>query len=199
MALDDTYSAVVQSTMQGVNMLMTTYWQQTAVSGNDDDMISLAELVEIAVVDEILKTQSDQVEYQNVLVRRLSPGITDAQVLGLSKSGDLGANPLPTTCYAWLRYYSEPYVKGTSFGWRISGLPQDGVTDGKLTTGQLARYSDFIQGITAGPLNQNGNFFQLINSRDSKQGGTADLPGVNKITVTTTVRNLIGRQARPLA
>jgi len=199
MPLDDTYIAVIQSSMQGVNMLTATYWQQTAVSGNDDDMISLAELVESAVVDELIKAQSDTLVYNNIKVRRLSPGITDAEVMGIQTPGELSSNPLPSTCYAWLRYYSEPYVKGTSFGWRIAGLPQDGVTDGKLTTGQISRFSDFIQGITAGPLNSNGNFFQLINSRDSKQGGTAGLPGVNKVTVTTTVRNLIGRQSRPLA
>jgi len=198
MALDDTYAAILQSNQQGVNMLTTTYWQLTAVSGNDDDMQSLADLIESEVVDNLILTQSDKLVYNNIVVRRLKPGITDAFVLPIQTPGDLSANPLPTTCYANLRYYSEPYTKGTAFSWRLAGLPQDGVTDGKLTSGQIARYSNFIQAVTAGPINSNGNFFQLINSRDSRQGGTSDLPRVNKITVATTVPNLIGRQSRPL-
>ncbi len=199
MPLDDVYAGILQANQQGVNLLTTTFWQQTAVSGNNDDMESLAEVLEGSFVDEIIKAQSDKYVYNNIVVRRLKPGITDAFTLPIQTPGELSSNPLPTTCYANIVYYSEPYVKGTSYAWKIAGLPQDGVTDGKLTSGQIARYSDFIQALTAGPINSNGNFFQLINSRDAKQGGTPDLPGVNKMSPSPTVMNFIGRQSRPLA
>mgnify|MGYP000060395901 CR=1 FL=1 len=198
MPINDCYSATIQGRQNGVTCLNTFYWQITAESGNNDDMDSLAKITKDTVVPEIAKWTAEDYVFENAIVRRLEPALTDVFVLGIGTPGDLVSNPLPTTCFMLIRYYSKPYQKGTSFHWKFAGMPQDGHNRGRITDSQIVRASDFIQLLTLGPLNLAGNFFQLINSRDAAFGGGQVLPVVNKMSVDTELRNLIGRQSRPL-
>ncbi len=198
MALNDTYSATLASSLAGESMLNTFYFQITAESGNDDDMESLAQLVQDEIVPEVQKWCSDQWQADNAIVRRLKPAITDSLVLPLSGNGDLPQLPLPTTCYMLIGYYSSPYVKGSSYHWKFSGLPHDANNQGKLTDAAIVRATDFINKITGGNIIVNGNAFNPINSKDAGLGGGAVLPQIDKARVNPLIRNVISRQPRPL-
>jgi len=198
MAVFDTYSATVQTVVDGSMFLNTFYWQITAVSGNDDDMESLSTIMDDQVIIHMAKWCADAAQFQNIVVRRLAPAITDVLVTTSQRSGDIPQAVLPNSCFMLIRYYSQPYVKGTSYHWKFPALPHDANNRGKISSAQAVRPTDFINALSSQTLNDNGNFFQLINSSDAANGGGNELPQVDKMTVDSLVRNLRPRQSRPV-
>lgn len=170
------------------------YFQRLDNNPGDTELLDVSNIVELQIVRDLKKITTDAVQYERTITRTLKPARTDVSVFALNGSGDIPQSTLPATSFTLLRYYCRPYTAGTSYHWKINGIPHDANNRGKLTAEQAVRYSDLIQTLTQGVITQNNHEYQLINSKDASQGGVAQLPRVYKANVDTTIRNLRSRQ-----
>lgn len=160
MATNDRYSVIVVANMDNVAIANTFYCNVMDDSGTTDTPASLAAEFTSNWISLLKANQSQQLEYECLLVRKLRPTSEPAIMFPLSDVGALTDNALPTNLTLCINTVSEDGTPPYRGRWFISGLLETQVDDGTFSQAVEALWADFMTDIplSFGPT---GEMFQL--------------------------------------
>ena len=139
----------------------SVYYQETVQdAGTLDPELDAATALVDTVIDVIAEIQSNQVEYECILSRRLLPTTTPARVILITKSGALGGQELPANVAFSLRHYSNNGSKRSRGRWYINGMLEAWVSDGRILGDFVTEFNNIAQTVTA-PYVNSGRTYKL--------------------------------------
>lgn len=141
-----------------------------------------------------LGVTTDQLLLTSIVARRLQPAISDVFVSNVNFTGSRNEFGLPGTCNYLLRYYGDPYEKGTSYHWKLPGVGRPGNNAGNVTDEKIAHFQNLLAAITSGPSTINGNQFVLTVPHKSGDPIGVARPVIRRANVDGKIRNLRSRQ-----
>lgn len=147
MATNDRYSLICVSNMDKVAIANVFYINVLDDSGTDDTPQSIATEFTDKWVGLMKANQSEQVEYECLLIRQVSPSSEPAIMFPLDDVGALTDNALPTNLTLCVNTVSEDGTRPYRGRWFISGLLETHVDDGTFTQAVQALWADFLAAI----------------------------------------------------
>lgn len=194
MAVNDILSGTIVSQFQDQTINNTVYAQ---VLTEADEMEALQDFSGMLLFQWVMILKgavSDTVTFSNIITRRLKPANTDVYVQDLNTNGDLPSPPLPSTCYALVRYYCNPYEMGQSNHWKIGGLVNTAQNRGCTSDELQTQIAPFMASMAGSPYTAGNSEFNLVRPPKSSDVYGQPVPRIDKPSLDGTLRNLRGRQ-----
>jgi hypothetical protein len=160
MATNDRYSVICVANMDKVAIANVFYVNVLDDSGTDDTPQSLATEFTSTWVDAMKANQSEQLEYECLLIRQVYPTSEPAIMFPLDGVGALTDNALPTNLTLCINTVSEDGTRPYRGRWFISGLLETQVDDGTFSGAVQALWSDFLAAIPTS-FGESDELFQL--------------------------------------
>ena len=160
MATNDKYSLILVANMDKVAIANTFFINVLDDSGTADTAGSIASAFQTEFVSLLKANQTSQLEYECMLIRKVSPRSEPAEMFTLSDVGALAATGLPTNqtlCINTVSGDGTPSYRGR---WFISGCLESQVEDGTFTQAIEALFSDFLNAVKSS-FGITGELFQL--------------------------------------
>ncbi len=136
------------------------YMKVVEDAGTTDPEKDAADALINGIATDIANFQSNQVNYECVLSRRILPTTQPARVLLQTLNGALGGQELPANVAFSFRHYSLDASKFTRGRWFINGMLESYVIDGRLDVGNVAVFQPFINAVVA-PIVDSGRTYRL--------------------------------------
>lgn len=147
MATNDRYSVICVANMDKVAIANVFYVNVLDDSGTDDTPQSLATEFTSTWVNAMKANQSEQLEYECLLIRQVSPTSEPAIMFPLDDVGALTANALPTNLTLCINTVAGDGTRPYRGRWFISGLLETQVEEGTFTQAVQALWADFMTNI----------------------------------------------------
>lgn len=156
-------------------------------TGSTDDLADAADALENQILFKIAAFQSDQLAYECILGRRVSPTTSPTRVITTSLVGAQISDPFPANVAINFRHYSENGNKNQRGRYFIAGLVKLFVTAGRLSQSQRPTYETFMDAVVA-VITQSGRTYRMQHfSKKLNQFFDIDSMTVNPIP--TKMRN----------
>ena len=160
MATNDVYSVICVANMDNVAIANVFYCNVLDDSGTDDTPQSLATEFTSTWVNAMKANQSEQVEYECLLIRQVLPTSEPAIMFPLDDVGALTDNALPTNLTLCVNTVAGDGTRPYRGRWFISGLLETQVDDGTFTQAVQALWADFLTAIP-NSFGESDELFQL--------------------------------------
>lgn len=160
MPIGDVFQQTVVN-IQNAEPCASVFYQRTIEdAGTLDPEKDAADALVSSVIAEIAEFQSNQVQYECVLSRRILPTTTPARVINQTLNGALGGQELPANVAFSFRHYSEDGDKRKRGRWFFNGMLESWVIDGRLDIENSSTFNNFLQ-VAVGPYVSSGRTYQL--------------------------------------
>jgi hypothetical protein len=147
--------------IQNAEPCASVYYQETVEdAGTLDPEQDAATALNDVVLDVIAEIQSNQVEYECILSRRIRPTTSPARVFLINRSGARGGQELPANVAFSLRHYSGVGSKSDRGRWYINGMLESDVDDGRIIKDLVPLFNNIEQTVT-GPYINSGRTYKL--------------------------------------
>jgi len=160
MATNDRYSVICVANMDNVAIANVFYVNVLDDSGTSDTPQSLATEFTTTWVGAMKAAQSQQVEYECLLIRQVLPTSEPAIMFPLDDVGALTDNALPTNLTLCINTVSQDGTRGYRGRWFISGLLETQVDDGTFTQAVQTSWATFMGNIP-NSFGESDELFQL--------------------------------------
>lgn len=150
MAVGDIYSETVVMNHGGVNFANILYLKVDADAGPDKDDDEVAADFIASVIPTIQATQSDQVTYECVLQRKVSPVTAPSKVYEVLGTGDSVLHGLPTNQAVLLRHQSLPAQIQNYGRLFLAGVPEGWVSKGRVKFNFISDFEPLLNILTQG-------------------------------------------------
>lgn len=167
MATNDKYSVIVVQNYSNVALANCFFVNVLDDSGTSDTYASLAGEFETAIVDTMKVPQTSDLDYECLLIRKLSPQSEPAQVFPLTQTGSLPGDGMPVNQVAVLNHVSNdgrPPFRGR---WFLSGVTESEYTNGRWTATVNTLLATFF-GNTIAPFGPANESYQLNHFSDAQ-------------------------------
>jgi hypothetical protein len=147
--------------LQNAEPCASVFYQKTIEdAGTTDPELDAATALRDVVLDVISEVQSNQVDYECILSRRILPTTTPARAILITLAGKLGGQELPANVAFSFRHYSEDGSKRKRGRWLINGMLEAFVVDGRITEDYVGEFNNIEQTVINPYLNS-GRTYQL--------------------------------------
>ena len=147
--------------IQNAEPCANVFYQRTIEdAGTTDPEFDAATGLRDNVLDAIAEIQSNQVDYECILSRRVLPTTTPARAILITLSGQRGGQELPANVAFSLRHYSGNGSKRLRGRWYINGMLEADVDEGRLNDGLLSELTNIPQ-VVISPYVSSGRTYQL--------------------------------------
>jgi len=168
MAAEDKYHITMVATIDKVAIANIFYIDVVDDDSNPSDVDEINTQFTGNIIAELKALQSDKVEYECNLIRKVKPTSDPAIMYPLTDVGALGSNSLPsnqTMCVNTWGGDGRPPKRGR---WFFSGLLETSVDDGRFTQATATAWSSFLSTIsdTWGTV---GNTYQLTHWSEAEE------------------------------
>lgn len=147
MATNDRYSVICVANMDKVAIANVFYVNVLDDTGTDNTPQSIATEFTDKFIALMKANQSEQLEYECLLIRQVKPSSEPAIMFPLDDVGALPDNALPTNLTMCINTVSETGTRPYRGRWFISGLLETHVDDGTFTQAVQALWVDFLNAI----------------------------------------------------
>lgn len=148
MAAGDIYHLTCVANLDKVAIANIFYIKVLDDDTNPGDVEELNTQFVGQILAELTPLQSDTVEYECNLIRKLLPTSDPAIMFPLDTAGELGSDSLPSNLTMCLNTWSSdgrPPFRGR---WFFSGLLEASVSDGRFTQATATSWSTFLSAIS---------------------------------------------------
>lgn len=187
MAANEIYQQTVVNLQNAEPCASVFYTKVIEDAGTTDPELDAATALMDEIVSNVAAFQSNQVNYECVLSRRLLPTTQPARVLLQTLNGSLGGQELPANVAFSFRHYSIDASKFTRGRWFFNGMLESYVNDGRISFLNAAVFAPFIAACTA-PFLNSGRTYRLQHF-SRKLDLFFDIDSVLQNPVPTKVRN----------
>lgn len=143
MAAGDIWQATVVHSLDGVNMANIFYVRTVEDSGIADPVDGINDLMNNQIIPNIISFQTDEVNYECNLIRKVHPMSEPATIIRTTHQGALSQPALPANNVVIVSHYSndgKPRHRGRYF---FSGIPKVYVVQGRIQQ-QLKHVADAL-------------------------------------------------------
>lgn len=187
MPADEVYQQTVVNIQNAEPCASVFYTKVIEDAGTLDPEKDAADALIDEIITDVAAFQSNQVNYECVLSRRILPTTQPARVLLQTLNGALGGQELPANVAFSFRHYSLDASKFTRGRWFFNGMLESYVDQGRISVDNVAVFQPFINAAIA-PFTNSGRTYRLQHfSRFLDQ--FFDIKSVLQNPIPTKVRN----------
>lgn len=168
MATNDKYQLILVANLQKTAIANTFYVNVLNDTGTSDTANSIHTEFKANILAKLKSTQSSEVEYECMLIRRVEPKSEPAIMFPLTDVGARGTTVLPSNLTCCINTWSSdgrPPYRGR---WFISGLLEEDIDEGRWKSQVEMLFSQYLGEIknSWGPT---GEVYQLNHYSDSQE------------------------------
>jgi len=143
MAVNDVYEVSVDYSVLGEHCVNVFKFRETTESTDEVPAKSLADGFAASLIPLWAVLLSDQVLFNCVFVRRISPGLGVPFTKLVTDPGEVASEAIPTTSAVVISWYSNTGGKSKRGRNYFAGAPENAQAGGKLEAGVLAAWESF--------------------------------------------------------